>query len=773
MKSICRRSCFVLCHALIVATLSGALIVEPSACGGEVTSADYIRLLEKWMPTARHWTHAVPDHSDLAYYGTGGHEHWAVQAQCSALAAAAALATAPELDEPSAGETRQQLRERALSLLRYTLHTHKSGAMPCTTGKAWGYSWISALGLERMSLAVTALKPWLTDDDQQRLRKLLIAECDFLLKGYPVVGAIDASKGKNKPESNIWNGAILYRTATLYPDAPHAAEYREKASVALLNGISIPADAKSDTLYNGRKLSQWHVGPNYTDQFALNHHGYMNLGYMEICLSNVAMLHFFCLENNLPIPAELYHHVDKLWQLTKSLTFDDGRLWRIGGDTRMRYCYCQDYTLPAWLMILDHLGDPDAAKFEQGWIQLVAKEQSGNPQGAFLSNRLAKLRDVSPFYYCRLEGDRAGSLAMGAMFRRQLARTKPAATARVAPLTAWSDDFHGAAMVQGPRRRASWVWKSGQRPCGTVVPADRSDMVEWQWNLVGLIRGAGCSFQAVPQKGYVLYSFPGGFATCGSYQWTASANPGEGSEAEDVALARTAMVVLPDDATTVILQRANASRPIYINQILGLNYQVPNDVFNGSTRTYRSADLQRTIVGAGGRQAPAREVLACGKAVNIDGRVNVRVIYGDEELSLFRPGMRNATMGHNIPMAFSGAGASLYCDVVSLPARDEQRFYQAHERLYDVGAVLGVDVDPQARSHSAPDSQIKVVEVTGADKHRYLIAANLSDQPQQAAAAVTGGFSCLCGKNAVSRPDGLQFDLAANEVIVLRLNPRD
>lgn len=748
-----------------------ASMVAPAPCPAAATSADYVRLLEKWMPTARQWSHAVAGNPGLVYYGTGGHEHWAVQAQCTALSAVAVLATAPELDERLAGESRQPLRERALSMLRYVLRTHKTGDVPCTTGQAWGYSWISTLALERVSHAVGALKPWLSDDDRQRLRRVMIAECDFLLEGYKVVGAIDAATGKNKPESNIWNGAILYRTALLYPDAPRAAKYREKASSALLNGISIPADATSDTVYNGRKLSQWHVGPNYTEQFALHHHGYMNLGYMEICLSNVAMLHFFCLENDLPVPAELYHHVDKLWELTKSLTFDDGRLWRIGGDTRMRYCYCQDYALPAWIMILDRLGDPDAARFEEGWLGVVAKEQAANPRGAFLSERLGKLRDVSPFYYCRLEGDRAGSLSMGAYYRRLLARKPPAAGDRVARLTSWSDEFHGAAMVQGPRRRASWVWKAGQRPCGTVVPADRSDMVEWQWNLAGLVQGTGCSFQAVPGKDHVLHTFPGGFATCGSYQWTASANPGEGSAPEDVALGRTAMVALPDDATAVVLQRAEASKPVYINRILGINYQVPNDVFNGGVRSYRFGGREHSIAGAGARQTPRREVLDCGRAVNVDGRVNVRAVYGADSVSLFRPGRRNATMGHNITMAFSGDGASLYCDVVSLPARDEQRFYQAGQCLYDVGAVLAVDFDPQAKPLGTAGGPIKVVEVTGADKRRYVVAANLSDRPQKTTAARNGRFAVLCGKGAIPAPDAIGFDLAADEVVVLRMDP--
>ncbi len=755
-----------------IATAVAVTTVLMSHLASAATPEDYVRVLEKWSATARKWTHTVQGNEGLAFYGTGGHENWAVQAQATAFAGIAVLAAAPELDETRAGETREQLRLRALKMLRYLLHTHKSGSAKCTTGQGWGSSWISALALERMTHGCTALKPWLTPDDRHRMRNVLIVESDFVLKGYPVVGAIDAATGKNKPESNIWNGGLLYRTALLYPDAPRAAKYREKASSLLLNGISIPSDAASETLYSGRALKQWHVGPNYTESYGLNHHGYLNLGYMEICLSNIAMLHFFCLDNGIPLPEELYHHVDKLWQLTKSLTFDDGRLWRIGGDTRMRYCYCQDYAVPAWLMIADRFGDPDAAKFEDGWLKLVAKEQAGNPDGAFLSGRLAKLRDVSPFYYCRLEGDRAASMSLGAYYQRMLAQRKLVQPNRFAPLKAWSDEFHGAAMVRGKRRLASWVWKSAQRPSGTIVPADRSDMVEWQWNLAGLIKGTGCDFKATPEKDPVLHTFDGGFATCGSYRWTASANPGEGTSPEEVALAQTAMVALPDDATTVILGRATAAKPVFINQVLGLNYNMPNDVFNQGVRTYRFHDKDRNIVGAGAAEAPVREVLGCGKVLQIDGRVSVSVIYGEDEVSLFRPGVRNATMAHSVPAAFSGAGASLYCDVIAIPARDTQQFYNANQRLYDIGAAIGVDFTPPVLSHSRPESDLKVVELTGADQSRYVVAANFSAQPQQGAVAVSGGFDGLCGKGAAASKDGIQLNLPAGEVVVLRLKAR-
>ncbi len=59
-------------------------------------------------------------------------------------------------------------------------------------------------------------------------------------------------------------------------------------------------------------------------------------------------------------PEALYHHVYDLWEKVKKFTFPDGRLLRIGGDTRVRYCYCQDFAVPMWIMMADCLKDMDA-----------------------------------------------------------------------------------------------------------------------------------------------------------------------------------------------------------------------------------------------------------------------------------------------------------------------------------------------------------------------------------------------------------------------------
>lgn len=87
----------------------------------------------------------------------------------------------------------------------------------------------------------------------------------------------------------MWNGCLLLRTAAMFPDCPRADEYREKGYTFLINAISVPTDATCSIVKDGRKVSDRHLGANFFESYALNHHGYLNVGYMVICLSNMAV----------------------------------------------------------------------------------------------------------------------------------------------------------------------------------------------------------------------------------------------------------------------------------------------------------------------------------------------------------------------------------------------------------------------------------------------------------------------------------------------------
>ena len=237
---------------------------------------------------ARHLQHP---HPGLAFYATGESDHWAVQSNLNVCGVFGVASVFPEIAK-SAGISQDELRKTALELFRYSLRTHTTGDLVTTNGKPWGCHWISVLGLERMNHALNLLEPHMTQDDLARLQELRLCESRWRLNSYPVVAGVEAESRANKPESNMWNGGFLLRTAADYPDDPDSEAFQMKGIQFILNAICRESDRESEEIFAGKPRREWQVGGNFTENWSLDHHGYMNVGYSVITLSNLAMLHY-------------------------------------------------------------------------------------------------------------------------------------------------------------------------------------------------------------------------------------------------------------------------------------------------------------------------------------------------------------------------------------------------------------------------------------------------------------------------------------------------
>lgn len=686
----------------------------------------YMERLERWLGSIAGAVYKPG--KGVACYGPGNSGHWSIQANATALGALMVVAADPGFQ--SGVMSRDEVLETGLGMLRFMLRGHLSGRGSCCDGRQWGNSWISALSVERMMHGVEAVREHLDAELLEGLRGMLLSESDWLTDKYSIEADIDAGTGRNRPESNIWNGTILHRCAMMYPDAPRAGEYRERGTAFLLNGISVPSDAQSGRIVDGKALSDWHVGANFTEGFGLNHHGYMNVGYMVICLSNIAMLHFSCKARGIAAPEALYHHAEELWKLVKLCTFADGRLWRVGGDSRVRYCYCQDYAVPAWLLALDKFNDRDAAEFEHGWLRTVAMEHETNADGTFMGGRLRELEEVSPLYFRRLEGDKAASLSMGAYWRR-LCPGLPEAGGRVPELTgSWSDDFHGAMLERNESRAASFVWKSCQGPCGQCVSPEDSSLAEWRWNMTGEI--LGCSaYNFTKVKGWTHEVVKGGFHSCGELEWWSANHVAEGQADELCARERLVFAALPDGRTVLVMQHAETVNRCFLRSVKGLFLNVPNDIFNGGSRKYSGDKGEFTASGI----PEASGLIDCGSDwLVVDGRLGVRLAYGAETLMLSRPAGRQVEIFDINRHTYGRSGGNLHCDEICASCKLARGEYEAGTVLFDLGFVVstGDGIVKTERVVSADSGMVRGLRVTGADGVAYLFAANFG--------SVEGGF---------------------------------
>lgn len=652
------------------------------------------KLLGNWIAAVRPDLRKVPGKPEYLYYGDGTNG-WGVQTNQKAFSAFAAYAK-------MSGDRRAQ--QEALAMLRFSLATHVTGDQSLTDGDGvrWGHTWISILGIERMMFGVEALSSStnmdaLTDADRAALKRVLLSEADYQLTQEIIAGIPGAI---NKPESNWWNGGLLLRCALFYPDAPNAAAYREKAADLLANAISVPSDAESEELLDGKPMCERFIGANFTEVYALNHHGYLNVGYMVITLSQAAYLHFSLRDAGLTAPEWMYRHVRELWKLVKSLIFPDGRLCRIGGDTRVRYCYCQDYLLPVLLMVEELFGESTGA-LRKGWLSQVEREVSYNGDGTFLSKRVELFRERSVIYYTRLESDRATTLACTAYYDRGMS---PRESRPVKPIADWHDAYHGACFTRNDCRIASFSWSGAEGPVGLCVPLADSSLAEWRNNLVGRVEGDGTR-RKIDVLTHRETSFPGGFLTSGEFMTHEYALLTEQLSEENVVHGYMAYAALPDGATVLVIQIGRIDQMRHCVTVTPLLLNIPNDVFNGFSRTYEWSDDRR--------------------CVTVDNKLSVLSLC-EAPLELLNPPYRQIGLcNHSEKFAPYAKRGMLHCDELTIAPQRMPRFYESGETVYDIAAAvtIGTFASPASAAYLR-DGNIHAAAVRGQDGVGYVLAYN-------------------------------------------------
>ena len=652
---------------------------------------------------------------EFGFYGAGDSAHWSIQSNYNVAGALAVLAETP-CDIPL---DKDEVRELALKFFRYNLHTHVTGTATCTNELQWGGSWITVLGQERMVAGQLALEKYFTPEDQERFRKLRTFESLWLLDNFETVAGMEASSKRNKPESDFWNGSYLFRTAMDYPDVERRSEMLEKSTALLLNAISHPLDAASEKIFDGKPLRQWNVGFNFTSNYSLDHHGYMNVGYSVVTLSQAAYLYFYCKKRNWAFPSAAALHLKDLWAVVKNFIAPDGRLLRIGGDTRARYCYCQMYLLPVLLMMEELEGDKDCVLFEKGMLETLKKEQKDNPDGSFFGTRLRTLSHQSRFYYTRLESDPFAVLGFGADFRRSWGASEVPGTENVLKEVEWSDDYHCADMVRTKTNLRSMVRKGSSGPMALALPLADSSLAEWESNGYTQMLGQNIGREVLTK---FHRRFPGGFINSGNVGIVETWPWGEGEPPARAALGRSACAALPDGKSMIILEKTVCVKECAFDSLRTIGWKIPNDVHNGFERSFSwergSANLKKGF---------EPEVIdTYSRWLTVEGELSFVLGYGADSFKIHIPEL---PMG---PIKSCQYMRSLYMNEICGRVEEDLSYrYMPGDIIADTGyaVMTGVTAD-ECRSYALEkvesDEALRVVRFT-TPEGVWLFAANFSD----------------------------------------------
>ncbi len=659
----------------------------------------------------------------LAYYGTGDAGHWSIQSNFNVTGALGVLADLPQ----DIALDKSEVLELALKMFRYNLAAHQLGDICCTCNQKWGGSWISVLGLERMTAGELALEKYFTDEDREKFRNLRLYEADWLLKNYEVVADISGDSGKNKPESNYWNGSFLYRTAMDYPDAVNREEYLEKSYQLLLNAISHPADSFSEELFRGKALKDWHIGANFTEKYSLDHHSYMNVGYMIVTLSHAAYLYLYCKLRNYEFPAEAMLHVKDLWEVTKNFIFHDGRLLRIGGDSRARYCYCQMYLLPVLLMAADLFHDADAPVLENNMLDLLKKEQIYNQDGSFFGNRLLELHLKSRYYYTRLESDPFAALGFGAYWHQHMPKAESPTANTDKPLDLqWASDYHGAVLQRSCKTVRSVCYKAAAGAAMLALPEDSSDLAEWGGNGLAKVPIIGYRTISIKEKPAFQKVFNGSFIHSAVQSWQDIITRGEGKPKCKTAQSQYACAALPDGKSMIVLEKVTALVEHPRNSMRSISWKIPNDVHNKYMRTFYGRNFSTSLRCMENRGA----IDTASRWLNVDDKLTLLLGYGAESLKIYAPSEAAAALmlglGENdMPTLYLN---EICAEIINDPLTSFMPNEVMADTAYAVIASCTAAESSNYRLEKLPaPPEIRAVRFTNSDGKTWCFAANFSD----------------------------------------------
>jgi hypothetical protein len=689
-------------------------------------------LLTDWAKWAERDWYEVSSAPGRGCYGTG-YDRWGVQANQKYAGTMAFLAEhGPDPDRPWA-------QRRAEAALRYELETHRTGSARRADGSQWGGHWICALGLERMMHAM----PWIlasSRDEALRhgLKRVLLSEAAWIhdeMFGGRVKAGRWAFHENNKPESNLWNGAFLWRISQMYPDHERAEQFVERAHALLINAVSLAGDADDPTVVAGRAVRDWHVDANFFPNFALDHHGYFNVGYMVICNSNAAILHFDLEAQGYERPASLDHHQEGLWRVVRRMVFGDGRLARVGGDSRVPYTYCQEYLLPAALYAADRFGDGDARGLIDRQLELIRRESQANGDGSFYGRRLEKLAQASPYYYTRLETDRACGLALLLRYLPQVDRkiAEQGERAQEPADGGWSEPEYGAVLHRSPGRFASVAWRGFDWTQFLCQPTEDGSLTHWRSNLAGRVRALGDDGQALHRHQTItrrvetqaVTSFDGGFLAAARVTEGAAIDLHAGLKLRDLAVSDYAVAALPDGRSMLILHRCRANQRMYTEQVKGMLLNLANDLFNHGRRELETSAGSLTL-----RSPPAHDATLDLHSpwLCVDGKLGVAGFYGARSLQVVRHAERQG-----------GRPPGLHVEEVCWSCLDRTAAWSPGQTLLDVGygvvsqasasEVQAFHASASVTPPGAPDDW-RQVSVTGRDGKRYRLTANFGDQSQ-------------------------------------------
>ncbi len=481
-----------------------ANVLEPIQ--GSASSAQFIETyyqsILQWGRIVEEKVQPVPGHPDWRTIGLPRHIEDHVRPTAYAAMVLGFLA---EFQPPRLALDkiqRQAMRSATIGLLRYLTTSHITGGGTCLNGSSWGNQWQSAMWARAAGMAAWLVWPHLDRELREKASRMVESEADRFLRQAPKSSA----RNDTGAEENAWNASILALACNLMPAHPRARAWDEAAKRYMYNTFSVRSDAQDRTPGdNNRPIRDWVTTVNAHDDFTVENHGMVHVGYLKNAASELQENAIHWLAAGQPIPKACHHHIPEVFQVLISCMGWDGAPIYFGGND-WKLCHTQSTDVILYAMIHLFAKDSRAAHLERIALDHLRKQQqveSGyyNVRRDLEYGGLCATRLIT----CCLAHVIAGktqSPVSPAEFDRIVSGVKHLASARTV-------------LHRTPSKFASFTW--GQKRMALALPHDGSWVV-WPHfaSYLGMINGEDSSDRRAELKNFKIDLDSDGFTVRGT-----------------------------------------------------------------------------------------------------------------------------------------------------------------------------------------------------------------------------------------------------------------
>ena len=391
------------------------------------------------------------------YHKADNHSEWAVR-QNATVALGYSVLLAGSYDEKAAGVPKAQLEADLQALLRYVAITHKANLLPTGDGSPWGDQWQSALWAHWAGQAAWLTWDRLDDELKLMFARLICHEADRFNTRRPDSGVV----ADTKAEENAWNSMVITLAACMFPQHPHAALWRERAIVYMINAYAREADRTSDRVVDGRPARERVSAVTIHPDFTLENHRRVHpdyLGCFGLLLRNALRYR----AAGLVPPESLLHNVPQAWAVLKHLTAVNGSYFYVNGQDWWPHRHGSPLTIAAFTSVL--LDDAGSAFLERQTLDFLGRMHARFPDG--------RAWDPREYNYRNSEEEMIARYAEVTLLHR-LCGDGPPPVSREAFLRSQSGvrlfDAGGFVTHRTPTKFVSFAWVNGVM--GLVYPGD-------------------------------------------------------------------------------------------------------------------------------------------------------------------------------------------------------------------------------------------------------------------------------------------------------------